>query len=281
MSGLVIDGAEYRVPNVNVESFLGNPKLARGAEDGRARRTRWVRMQINHTTKGIPGGRNRTPQVLRPGAGPDAGRDERVASFWTNSPRQSGAHTIIDTDGSIGQVADLLTVAMYHAGAVNEFSVGHEIFQDSDASIWEASLRSCVAMNVAICQLMGIQLQIHRPYQGPIRRLREGGKDCVGIFGHHDVTSNRGPGDPGELIKDFLVDAGAEVFDFSAGEDRAAWSERQRELGVVDDGVPGPQTVAALREAGYRDGIWALGKGDSGTTFDVKHILCRALGCGD
>jgi len=264
---------------VYIQNYTDDPALSRGKEDGRARRTRWVRMQINHTTKGIPGGSNRTPQTLRPGAGPDQGREFKVAKYWSGSEKQSGAHTIIDTDGSVGQTADLLTVAMYHAGAVNEYSVGHEIFQESDGGIWEATIESCVAMNLLICQMMGIQLQIHRPYQGPITRLRTGGKDCVGIFGHHDVTSNRGPGDPGEFIKDYLVGAGAEAFDFDAEEDKAVWAERQRELGVDDDGVPGPQTVAALREAGYRHGVWALGKGDPDPTLDLKHILCRALGC--
>lgn len=36
--------------------------------------------------------------------------------------------------------------------------------------------------------------------------------------------------------------------------------ERQEMLGLLPDGIPGPQTVAALEEAGYVGGIYALGK---------------------
>ena len=239
-------------------------------------------MQVNHTTKGIPGGRNQKPQYVKPG-GVDKGKEFAVAKFWSGSSRQSGAHTVIDTDGSIGQLADLLWIAMYHAGSVNEYSVGHEIYQQGDGAIYRNTLRACVSLNLAVCKLFGIQFQIHRPYQGPIKRLIRGGKDCVGIFGHHDQTSNRGPGDPGEFIKDMLVEAGAETFDFAVGEDRAVWRERQDDLGVVPDGIPGPQTTQALKASGYRYGIWALGKEQPDETLpaipDIKSLLCTAFGC--
>jgi hypothetical protein len=57
---------------------------------------------------------------------------------------------------------------------------------------------------------------------------------------------------------------GAEAFDFEAGEDLAVWKDRQRWINrrgynLVVDGVPGAKTTQALREIGYRDGIWALG----------------------
>jgi len=35
------------------------------------------------------------------------------------------------------------------------------------------------------------------------------------------------------------------------------WKQRQSILGLVGvDGIPGPQTVAALKKAGHPDGIW-------------------------
>lgn len=282
MPGLVIDGDEHRIDGLDILNYTDDQRLSRGSEDGRRRKTRWVRQQINHTTKGIPGGDITLPQWIRPD-GEDRGKEFDVAKFWSTSPKQSGAHTVIDTDGSIGQTADLLKVAMYHAGGrVNEFSIGHEIYQLNDASIFQATIEACVKLNMAICGLFGIQFQIHRPYTGPIDRRWV---SCVGIFGHHDVTSNRGPGDPGEFIKDALVTAGAEAFDFDEEEDIIIWKERQYELGVYADGVPGPLTVQALRQAGYRHGVWAFGKEGHAEPLavpllpNIKRLLCRALGC--
>ena len=78
-------------------------------------------------------------------------------------------------------------------------------------------------------------------------------------------------GTPAEIIWDLLAAKGVEEFDFAAGEDKLAWSSRQSALNIqlvgklsqplTCDGVPGPATVAALKLAGYVDGIWALGKG--------------------
>jgi hypothetical protein len=82
----------------------------------------------------------------------------------------------------------------------------------------------------------------------------------VGIFGHRDNTERRGRWDPGEVVFQMLAARGVEQFDFAAGEDLEVWAKRQRELGITADGVPGPGTVAALKAAGYVDGIWALGE---------------------
>jgi hypothetical protein len=94
----------------------------------------------------------------------------------------------------------------------------------------------------------------------PIPRMTDGGPDMVGIFGHRDNTERRGKWDPGELVFQALAKAGVEQFDFAHGEDRDVWTKRQKKLGIAADGVPGPGTVVALKKAGYKDGIWALGK---------------------
>ncbi|MCG8421444.1 MAG: N-acetylmuramoyl-L-alanine amidase [Proteobacteria bacterium] len=262
-SGLVIKNRVVPVSGVEIVDFLDVPGLALAPEDGQKRRTRWVRMQILHTTKGIPHHRNRTPQRVRPGAGPRDGRDRALASYWQRDPRSSAAHGVIDVDGSVAQLADLVLDKTFHAGnrGVNEFSIGWEMFQEGDGSLWESTLDAQVALVIAVGRAFGIQFQIHHPYTGAtVPRLVDGGADCVGVFGHRDVTSNRGHSDPGDMIFDRLMDAGFEAFDFSAGEDREVWKERQEQLGLVTDGIPGPQTVARLREAGYRGSIWVLGK---------------------
>ncbi|MCG8418487.1 MAG: N-acetylmuramoyl-L-alanine amidase [Proteobacteria bacterium] len=263
MSGLVIHKRVVPVPGLEIVNFLDVPDVALAPEDGQTRRTRWVRMQILHTTKGIPHHRNRSPQRVRPGAGSRDGRDRAVVAYWQRDPRSSAAHGVIDVDGSIVQLADLAVCKTFHAGnrGVNEFSVGWEMLQEGDGSLWESTLDAQVALVITVCRAFGIQFQLHRPYRrAPVPRLVDGGADCVGVFGHRDVSRNRGEGDPGDIIFDKLLDAGFESFDFSVGEDLEVWKDRQERLDLVADGIPGPQTVARLREAGYCDGIWALGK---------------------
>ncbi|MCG8420707.1 MAG: N-acetylmuramoyl-L-alanine amidase [Proteobacteria bacterium] len=282
MAGLIINGKEVDVEGVDIVNFVDRPDIALDRGDGGKRRTKWVRMQIDHTTKGIPGGKNRKPQSIRPGKGPDRKADFSVVKMWRDDPRHSAAHCVIDADGSVVQLADLFSTKAFHASnvGVNEFSVGWEMFQEKDASLWEITLDIQVKLNIAVCRALGIQMQVHRPYRnGPLDRLMKGGSDCVGVFGHRDVTNNRGQGDPGDFIFDKLVEAGFEVFDFAAGEDREVWKERQDRLDLVPDGLPGPQTVARLKEAGYRDGIWALGKAEDQSSKEPADTRVCELTC--
>lgn len=265
MPGLVVNGKEVLVEGLNIINFKDDPRLVRGPEDGAARDTNWVRQVIIHTTRGIPGGGNNTPQSVNPGSGPDLGKEFDVNNYWTTSDAQSGAHLIIDTDGSIGCIADLQTEKMYHAGdrGVNRTSIGIEIYQMGDGSIYESSLIACVKLCNALAELFGIQKQIHWPYKkGPVFRLDAGGSDCVGFFGHRDVSNNRGAGDPGDIIMEMLMADGYEFFDFSESEDIDIWKDRQEQLGLLADGIPGPKTVEMLKSAGFEDGLWVSGDVD-------------------
>ena len=96
----------------------------------------------------------------------------------------------------------------------------------------------------------------HSEYKGkPVIDL-EGKFLKYGVFGHRNLTSKRGAGDPGDYLLQALADAGYEEFDFAEGEDVRVWQSRQGELGIKPDGLPGSATVAALKEAGYVDGLW-------------------------
>jgi hypothetical protein len=242
---------------------IGQPN---GANDGRARKTKWVRQIILHTTKGIPGGKDNRPQKILPGRGPSGRAAESVAQFWSTSELASGAHLVCDFDGSWICLADLATEVAYHATTVNETSIGIEIYQGSDAELYEEQLASVVAMVDFLTGQFGIQRQIPAMYSGPIGRLEDGGTDCVGVFGHRDQTDNRGPGDPGDAIMGLLGRAGYERFDFRGGEDLKVWRQRQANLAVrqsepIDvDGVPGPGTVAILKKLGYTQGLWSAGR---------------------
>ena len=84
----------------------------------------------------------------------------------------------------------------------------------------------------------------------------------VGVYGHRDCSNNRGRGDPGDAIFEMLMDAGYESFNFEENEDKETWEDRQKKLGLLPDGVPGPRTARALIEEGYSNGLWISRPGD-------------------
>lgn len=273
MSGLVINGREHLIPGLSIRNFLDDPELALrvgrpdGDNDGK-KRTKPVSLVVLHTTKGIPGGSDKREQVIEPGFGPNTNAEDRTARFWAEDPRSSGAHLVVDHDGSVGCLADLQLVAAYHAGQheVNERSIGIEMYQGSRAELYVEQISVVVALCNFLTAHFGIQRQIPSSYAGrPVKRLEEdGGRNVVGVIGHRDVSDNRGKGDPGDFVFEMLTKNGYERFDLRSGGDLGVWKKRQellraktgRQLAI--DGIPGPATVAALREAGYRDGLWTL-----------------------
>lgn len=258
MNGLLIGGIIVPVPGVNVigPHDAAWAKLSPG--DCRPR-TAWPHQWILHKTSAD------YPEVVLPGAGPTGG-DEATAEYWANDPKHSGAHLVTGHDGRVACLADLASVEAYHATISNPYSVGHETKELADGRVYQAALDATIAVTLAGCEALGIQLQVPRSYSGhPLRRMLNGGKDCIGVFGHRDNTEDRGRWDPGDILFAMLRARGAEAWDFDAGEDIAAWKQRQAALnanghGLVVDGVPGPATTKALRDEGYRGGVWALGK---------------------
>ena len=213
------------------------------------------------------------PEKVLAGAGPRGGALATIVT-WAEEKTVDGAHGVLDYDGTLLQLADLATQATNHATASNHWSAGFEMKELPGGGVYQATLDAMVAVTIAAARALGIQLQMPRlgSYTGhPIPRMNEkgttpGGPDMVGVFGHRDNTERRGHWDPGDVIFQMLAAAGVEQFDFAAGEDLEVWARRQKLLNVQHgaqltcDGVPGPATVAALKAAGYRDGIWALGQ---------------------
>jgi hypothetical protein len=109
---------------------------------------------------------------------------------------------VVDHDGSAACLADLADEVSYHSGEVNEVSIGIEIYQGSDAELYEGQLESVVALVDYLTRRFHIQRQYQWPYhRRPAARIASGAQDVVGIFGHRDVTTNRGLGDPGDAIR--------------------------------------------------------------------------------
>jgi hypothetical protein len=282
MSGLVINGVEEQVPGLIVTNFRDDKKLTLrvgnvdGRNDGKRREAKSPDKIIVHTTKGIPGGRDKRPQDIRPGFGDPVDAGRRCAGFWGQDPTPSGAHLVVDADAHTYCLTDLETVAAYHAGdsSLNDKSIGIEIYQGADAELYEGQLAATVTLVNYLTERFRIQRQIPKSYTGPIGRLERGGRDCVGVFGHRDCTDRRGPGDPGDEIMRLLAAAGYQRFDFNAREDLAFWEQIQRTLLNPDDqthlradGIPGPETAAALVIAGYKNGLWVLPPETNGEAF--------------
>lgn len=255
---LIVAGSSVEVPGLEIRSWKDDPKLKLATGDYRKRPDTWVRGIILHTTKGIPGGPDRRPQDIQPGLGPDTKRDERLPEMWSLDARNAGAHLIVDHDASIVCAADLQWHAALHAGNVNNVTVGIEIYQDSKARLYEGQLEAVVTLVDFLTRLFSIQRQLHWPYgRQALKRGLKHGIDMVGVFGHRDVSNNRGEGDPGNRIMEMLRDAGYESFNFAHDEDKETWKGRQEALDLLPDGVPGPKTAAAIVKAGKSPiGLW-------------------------
>jgi hypothetical protein len=266
MPGVVIGGHQIAVPGLDVRNWFDDGALRlKAGEDFRRRDTDWVRGICLHTTKGWPDRDHPRPMHVLPGLG-QGGRDDATVRYWATSSRQAGAHLVVDDDGSVVCCADLALEAAYHAGKVNEVTIGIEIYQGSDAELYAGQLDATVRLVDFLTRQFGIQRQFQRRYLGkPVPRIAPGAQDVVGVYGHRDVTTNRGAGDPGDFVFAWLAKAGYEAFSFEADEDKAVWRERQRTLGLTGEaasGIPGSETVRALAQAGHAHGLWVRRPGD-------------------
>lgn len=260
MGGLLIAGLIIPVDGIDIIGAHDAEWAHLSPGDGIPRKN-WPQQVILHKTLADD------PERILPGRGP-AGHAQRTAEFWQQDPKHSGAHLVV-ADDCVACLADLANFEAWHANQSNYRSVGIEHCEEPGGIVREATLETGVKICLAIAEHMGIQLQVPAPgtyHEGaPMRRFLDGGSTLTGFFGHRNVTSTRGRWDPGERIFGMLIAAGAEAYDFDAGEDLVAWKQRQSDLNargyrLVVDGIPGLKTTAALVKEGYRGGCWALGK---------------------
>lgn len=254
---VVVDGAREDVPGVLSRSYLDDASLRLSHEDYGPRPKLRIRSIVLHTTQGV------WPQVVWPGAGKAGGAAANLHA-WAYDRRCAGSHLLIDGDGAVFCAADLSAEQTWHATSINPYSIGLEIVQRSDGSLYRAQLDAVVALVDWLTRRLRIQRQVPDVYRGPVPRLVEGGRDFVGVCGHRDQSSNRGRGDPGDCVFDALIAAGYEPLNLIAGDDRAVWRERQRKLGFREpdvDGVPLDRTCDALATS-RPHGLWVERPGD-------------------
>lgn len=282
-AGIVLDGRVVPVPGVDVHSYLDDPRIPKATDGYKIRRRPcgpkrdaadgpWIRSIVLHTVHGKRGG------TLRTGLGPPSQRDVWYAAYQARTPRDVSWDYTVDTDGSIAVSNDPLRNATWHAGGVNRLSIGIELVQESDGSLWVGQLDALVKLLDTVTRELRIQRQCPPPLQrGVFSRLHTvmtsphlhetagtdpGGASIVGIYGHRNQTIQRGQGDPQDWPFERLLDAGYEGFDMARGEDLDEWKRRQTALGIGADGVAGPATVAAVEASGRKRGLWTTRPND-------------------
>lgn len=259
MPGLIIKGISYEIQGLETVSWKDDPRLRLNMkEDGRVRLPNaWIRGIVIHSTKGVPGGKDLRSQKILPGLGtPNRDHKLNTAKFWSSDSNAAGAHLIVDSNGSVACCADLQTEVTYHATVVNGITIGIEIFQGNDAEFYQGQLDATVLLLDFLTAKFGIQRQAQSVYhKHMIDRIANGAADVVGIYGHRDVTNNRGEGDPGNAIFDTIKAAGYDMVDFATDQDKRIWEMRQVALGIQPTGVPGPETVLALKTSGKLHGM--------------------------
>jgi hypothetical protein len=271
-TGFIVSGVAIQAPGIDVTNYRDMPELALTPREDMIDRPVGVRVQcvVLHTSKGLPG----EPSGARPGFGPPVQAGLRCSRLWSTDARNAGAHLVVDQDGKVFQCADLHAHEAYHCPGFNQRGIGIELFQGRDGEVFEGAVGVLVLVCDWLSKTFGIQRQIPDRYRGPIRRFTDpgGAHDVVGFIGHRDAARNRGVGDPGNIVFNRLGQASYEPVNYDARDDLDSWRRRQRDLGITADGVPGAQTIAALKAAtsirgikGTRpEGLWIPRPGDVG-----------------
>lgn len=262
---LVFSGLAHEVPGLRTVSYLDDPKLAPRITDS-DKRTRRVRAIILHTTSGTC----RAGKV-KPGRLATDDRAGVLARYQTRTERRVSWDYTVGRDGVVIAQNDPLERYSWHATSWNPLSVGIELVQDADGSLYEEQLDALVLLVDELTRRLRIQRQIEWRSDGPVLSLlsradekgAKRGADLVGVLAHCHNTRTRGAGDPGPAPFRALHAAGYEGFDIDAGADLATWRERQRALGLPADGIALDQTCAALERAGRPCGLWVPRPGDA------------------
>lgn len=276
-TGLLIAGRRALVDGLTIYNGFDLDWCRLDSGDYTARRIYSPHLLLDHTTGGL------WPQRVIPGAGP-RGHAEQIARMWSGQDRgggeriHSGAQILVDYDGSIYCLVDLVYCAADHAEMANDASVGIEHCTTPRGEIYQATLDSSAVLHLALCSELGIPHQIHAAaYRNmPLARCETGAKtaahdgrvqsrcaDLYGILQHRDQTSERGRGDAGDALVAAHLAAGAEGLDYSNSDDMVRGRARQVYLNTLDaragntqrplvvDALVGRASIAAAERLGY------------------------------
>ncbi|TXH56172.1 MAG: hypothetical protein E6Q97_07085 [Desulfurellales bacterium] len=211
MPGLIVNGVEVAVSGATTKTGELMPApIVRNYRDDAAltlpsrsygRRRRQIGFAVLHTTKGYPDHTMTSPQYLRDGIG--TSRINRVIDNWAEGDRVGGAGIVIDADGVAYCLCDLAKFAAYHCVGMNQISIGIEVVQQDDASLYRCQLDTLACVVETLTTTFSLPRVVAMPYRGCRVELDDGayasGLDGIGVVGHRDCSDNRGFGDPGDF----------------------------------------------------------------------------------
>lgn len=260
-------------------SWVDNPREVPKATDGRARAKDAAKAIVLHTVHGKRG-------ALKPGGKPSK-RAESYARYQAATARDVSWHFTIDTDGTVVQSADPALWLCWHAGAVNAWTIGIELVQDADGTLYEATLASTVALCELLCASLSIPRRLPvdasgKPSRGVIAALTGARGPWGGVFGHRNQTHNRGPGDPGDQPFEVLLRAGFEGVRLdaappalpvtSSSKPHPAWLDSRAEVDASE-----PKSVDQRAFVGrHLSALRALGLDDVRATEVVAHLAIES-----
>lgn len=257
---LLIDGKLVDVPGVKILAPRGEPWNF--VKKGQSRTTRPQLKILHKTVADDPEKIDEQPPAADYAR--DWGRARQTIEYW-QSKQLSGTHLVTGHTGDTVCTEDLVRFIGWHANSANNRSWGHEIKEYVGGRVHRAAIEAAVAITLVDTSAIGVQWQCPKRYipNRPFPRFSNGGVDLIGVFGHRDVTDQRGYHDPGDAVFDMLEAKGFERFDFYAGQDLEVWSARQEWLAKEGwykgpiDGIAGAGTTRALAACGFPDGIYA------------------------
>jgi len=201
---LIIDGQRLETPGLETISWLDDPAVPR-VRDGRRRVPQSARAIVLHTVHGRLGPLSDAPSV-------PSVRAERYARYQAETARDVSWHLTVDVDGTVVQSADVAAWTCWHATAVNGWTIGIELVQERDGTVYRPQLAAVVAVCDLLCARLGIERRVPAragvPIVGVVPRLTGTDGPWSGVFGHRNQTRQRGPGDPGSFVFLALLAAG-------------------------------------------------------------------------
>jgi hypothetical protein len=188
---IIVGGVRVGVPHAKVVTWLDDPTVPQLGSNRSVRRTP-VRAIVVHTTWGRLG-------PLFEGSGDRIGR--RYVAENVRTTQKSWDFTV-DQDGTIYQQNDPARFYTWHATIANPFSVGIEMAQRMDGTLYETQLRATVELVSVLARVFDVPRVVPWRRGAPdlrvlpaVRAGRLG--ELQGVFGHVHFTDERGPGDPG------------------------------------------------------------------------------------
>jgi hypothetical protein len=256
---LLFGGVKTTVAGLQTVSFADDPTLAPQITKSNAR-TRRVRAIILHTTSGTCASGKVKPGRMR-GTDSKAGQ---LARYQAKTKKSVSWDYTIGRDAIVLAQNDPVSRYSWHATSWNPLSVGIEIVQNADGSLYGDQLQALVLLVDELTRRLRIQRQLAWADDAPLltvlKRADElrarHGVDMVGVFAHANNTKSRDEGDPGPAPFRALCEAGYELFDFRVFRDIETWKQRQQPLGISADGIALTDTCAALERQGYKHGLW-------------------------